>query len=597
MANLGLDNFFNSKESKASDLDWLEVDMEAYRNLPFDNTPEYISVPKLEQAWNHTEDRNSFNLVPNVDMGYNYKNLNNDNSKDDKLNDVPKLLNFLKLQMMSGKKGSELRQILKERAHPELIKIAFEDIKKVSSELGLLGNVYIDPTLFAKCDEGADFVRKRAKTSKYVVAMDKCSGCSFNKEGRCDIYKKHLAKEVTYDDNTLNFYSKHFSNIEGKEVKIASKKQLQEIFSKEEVKKEKIAEFKPSVKAKKEEEETLKEKENKFKDQLEDFKNSLKSIVNDKISKDIGYLLNKGYSPDIINNYLNKKYSKQDILENKKSILNIMSKQGSIGKVYIDSQYLPIDICRDKNAKEFFNTNNITAKYILSNCGKNSCPCKSISSKKVVSNINQIPDYVWENEFSRYSEKIKNKLASAFKESPEKGLRLASIQSNLDKTSIKSESTSSENFNLMANIDIPNFESNLKKDIYFNSKKITAALEKGFTLSKIIKTAKSLGIENNTIISEFDDAFKNHVSSIKKYQLDINLPIPQNVKIIASGKDISHDLDKFDYNSLDLISASVDAPYEDLVSEMNLKEASLDTSIKYNSYEDLSISELDEFNI
>jgi hypothetical protein len=211
-------------------------------------------VPKLEQAWNYEEQRSNFNLVPNVENDFNYKGVDTHKLDNQKLNDGSKLINFLKLQMMSGKKGSELRQILADRAHPEILKSAFNELKKLSSELGLLGNVYIDPTLFTKCEDGADFVRKRAKTSKYVVAMDKCSGCSFNKEGRCDIYKKHLAKEVNYGEDTLGFYSKHFSNLEGKEVKIASRQELQNKFSKEEVKKEKIAEFKPSLNANKEEE-------------------------------------------------------------------------------------------------------------------------------------------------------------------------------------------------------------------------------------------------------------------------------------------------------------------------------------------------------
>jgi hypothetical protein len=592
MANLGLDNFFNSKESKVSDLDWLQVDLEDYNNLPFDNTPEYISVPKLEQAWNHTDDRNSFNLVPNVEMDFNYKGY--PSKENDEINDVSKLVNFLKLQMMSGKKGSELRSILKERTHPEIIKLAFEEIKKLSNELGLLGNVYVDPTLFKKCEEGAEFVSKRAKTARYVSAMDKCSGCSFNKQGRCDLYKKHIAKEISYDQETLNFYSKHFSNIVGKEVKISSRKELQEIFSKEETKKEKIAEFKPSLNAKKEE--TLKEKEDKFKEQLEDFQNSLKNIVSEKISKEIGYLLNKGYSSDLINKHVNNKYSKEEILENKKSIISVMGKQGSLGKVYIDAKYLPIDICQDKNAKEFFNTNNITAKYILSSCNKSNCACRSISSKKIVASINEIPSYVWENEFKRYNEEIKNKLASTFEENPEKGLRLASIQNSFNKKVIKSEPVK-ENFNLTSNINTSEYEPSLKKEVYFDSKKVSAALSKGFTLSKIFKTAKNLGVEDKLIYSEFGDAFRNHVSSIKKYQLDIDFKIPENVKVITSGKDISRELDNFDYNNLNLTSASVDAPYENMVSELNLKEADLDSTIKYNSYDDLNISGLDEFNI
>jgi hypothetical protein len=329
---------------------------------------------------------------------------------------------------------------------------------------------------------------------------------------------------------------------------------------------------------------------------LEDFQNSLKNIVNDKISHEVGILLNKGYNSDIINNHIVNKYSKKEISENQKSILNIMSKQGSLGKVYIDAQYLPIDICKSKDAKDYFNKHSITAKYILSSCNKTNCPCKSISSKKVISSISEIPSYVWENEFNRYSENIKTKLANTFQESKEKGLRLASIQKNFENKKINSESVR-ETFTLTSSLNITEVNSNIKKENHFNSKKVATALDKGFSLSKIIKTAKDLGISNDNIQKEIKDAFSNHISSIKKHQLDVKFDIPESVKVITSARDVSNDLDNFNINSVNFTSASMDAPFDNSIYDLDLKEANLDSSISYNKYEDLTVSDLDEFNI
>ena len=73
MANISLDSFLKKEEKRVVDLDWLEVDLSEYNNLPFSPTPNYISVPKLEQAWSYEDDRSSFNLVPNSEMNFNFK--------------------------------------------------------------------------------------------------------------------------------------------------------------------------------------------------------------------------------------------------------------------------------------------------------------------------------------------------------------------------------------------------------------------------------------------------------------------------------------------------------------------------------------------
>jgi hypothetical protein len=597
MANICLDSFLNSKEERLSDLDWLDVDVSEYENIPFNDTPEYIAIPKLQEAWNYETERSNFNLVPNSDFDFNYKPADPLKVANEKINDAKNLVKFTKMQMMSGKKGSELKNLIQERSNSEVIKNAYDYLKKLSDEQGLLGYVYIDPTVFSKCEEGAEFVRKRAKTAKYLKSMDKCSGCAFNREGRCEIYKKSLASEINYNSELFNFYSKHFSNLTGKEVTIQTREQLKKAFSEEKKQEVKIAEFKPKISKTDDEEKSLKEKKEKFNDQLKSLQEEIKKVFSEKISKDLGYMIIKGYGPAVINKYLNEKYKKEDLLNNQKTISNILVKQGSLGKIYIDSAYLPVDICNARESREFFNKNVLKPRYILSSCRNSKCSCKTIASKKIINSLDDIPQEYWDATFNSYPSEITHKISSIYQQDKQKGLRLAHIKNSGSHKSLNVEKDL-VNFQLTSNVNLEKYTSSeLKNDFNFSPKNVGAALAKGFTLSKIVKTAKTFGLNEAEIKSNITKAFENYVSSINKYQVDIDLNLPSNVKVKMSGKDISLDLMKENSEKITLSYDSSNAPMDNLVNELNLKESNLDSSIKLSNYEDISIGELDEFNI
>jgi len=596
MANISLDGFLNSKESKSlADLDWLDVNIEEYQNLPFDPTPEYISVPKLEQSWTHENDRSQFNLVPNSDFNFNY-DMPKHSSEETSLEDAAKLLAYTKKQMMSGKKGEELKNLIQERTNPQVIKAAFDELKKLSNEQGLLGHVYIDPSVFSKCEEGAEFVRKRAKTAKYLQAMDKCSGCVFNRENRCEVYKKHLASEIVYDKDLFDFYSRHLSNVTGKEVKIASRSDLKKAFVFEEDKKTKVAEFKPTSKEV-DEEKSLEKKEEEYKKQLNDLQESLTNVVGSRVAKDISWHLMKGYSSDIINKHIKQKYSEKEISENKTAIVSVLEKQGSLGKVYIDTSLLPINLCDKKVAKDFFDKHARDVKYVLANCNCTSCGCKTLANKTVITSLDDIPDQVWDSSFNSYSNDIKNKLSSVYNLDKKKGLRLAYIQDGLSKNNI-GKTGNVENFELSKNVDASEYEGKEEKKVFFTPKNISAAISKGFTLSKIVKTGSSLGVSSEVIKENIVKAFESYVGSINKYQIDLDINVPSNVKVNVTGKDISIDLEKSSTEQIVLSYDSSSAAVDNLVNELDLKQADLsESSFSSTKYEDLQISGLDQFNI
>jgi len=595
MAHKGLDSFFNKESKSLADLDWLDINQAEYKNLPFDPTPEYIMVPKLEKIWDHTDDQNSFNLVPNSDLDFNYKSPDTTKLDNSNMKDVNQLLDYTKTQMMAGKKGNQLINLIKNKSATHIIKKSYEYLEKLSKEQGLLGNVYIDPTVFNKCTDGAEFVRKRAKTAKYVVAMSKCAGCAFKRDNRCEVYKKHLASEVSYDQDLFDFYNKHFSSL-GRDSRIASKQDLANAFTFEKKKETKVAEYKPKISKKEEDEETLEKKKEKFEKQFTELKKELSEKFSSKISKEIAVLMVKGASNKSIKEHLSLRYSSADIIKNKKTISAILSKQGTLGKVYLDASLLPVNICNAKEAKLFFENNARDVKYVLSNCSCTSCSCKSILSKKVISNISEIPNDAWDSSFKGYSDDIRSKLSSIYSENKEKGLRLAYLQSELELNNIKSPKKV-ESYNLKATMDTTEYSSVIDKDIYFTPKKIVAALDKGFTISSIISTGKNLGVKDKEIKSNIREAFKNHVATVNKYQLDVPMDYPVNLKIKLSGKDVSMDLDKPLTEIHTIAYNSSEAPIDSMVTDLGLKESGLDSSLADNKYENIEISGLDQFTI
>lgn len=597
MANISLDGFLNTKEKRLVDLDWLDISPEECKNVPFDNTPEYIAVPKLEQAWNHTEDKSNFNLVPNSEVNFNYNNLDPSKLNNQRIKDFDKFLLFIKKQMMSGKKGSELVSLIQEKATPEMLKQGKEVLVKMAQEHGLLGFVYIDPTVFSKCEEGAEFVRKRAKTAKYVVSMSKCSGCVYNKDGRCEVYKKHLASEINYDSKLFDFYNKHFENLNGKNLNITNKSQLKNAFIVTEEKETRVAEYMPKISKGKDEEKTLKDKEQEYQKNLEGLQDALSKISQNKIAHEIANFLMRGYDPKTIDENLKTKYSSSHLVENEKAISNVLSKQGSLGKVYLDASLLPIKICgNSKEATEYFNKYSKDIKYILSNCSCYTCTCRSIPSKNIVASLNQIPSSVWMDAFNKYPYNITSKLSYIFDKNPIKALRLAHIQLNTEKNSLK-PSQVVEDFNLKGNVDTNDYVSSDKKEYHITPKNISAALEKGFTLTKIVKTGKSLGSKENDIVENIKKALELHVGSVFQYQLDINLPLPANLKIKRSGKDMSIDLNKPLINLEKMAHDSSNSPKDTMIFDYDLKSSNLDTDISSKKYGEIEIGELDQFDI
>lgn len=583
MANISLDGFLNEeKKGSLSNFDWLDIHPEEYDNVPFNELPSSIAIPKLEEAWSHTEENSKFNLVPNMDTNFNTQPSQNDDS-----NDIKIIVDYVKKQMMSGKTGKDLVELVSRKATPDLIKKSYDELQKLSKEQGLLGSVYVDPTIFQRCSEGAEFTSKSAKTAKYVLSMDKCSNCTHNRVQRCEVYKKKLIAKVSYDQETLDFYSKHFSNISGKNVVVSSKEELQGMFTFKPEVKERIAENKPSVEEK--EEKTLEQKKKEYNEHMKELKDSLSNLSELKVGKEIAELLVKGYDSKTIASYVKSKFSSKEFEDSKEIISKVLSKQGSMGRVFIEAELFPLDDTNDERSIQDVLRGMPGVKFIIIkpeavgyNKLKSVCPKVN---KSISPSIKMIPTLAWEQEFSKYPVGIREKISSIFEENPVKGLRLAFLQKNIyTKTAVEKES-----YELKATLDNTEYTPSNKVTASFSSNKIKTALSQGFTFSSIIKTGKHLGFSDSDIASGIKLALES-VKSIHKYQANVeNIQVPESVKIIISQKDINADLGKSLVNLPDFAFSSFDAPVDTYVRDFGLTASDLNMSDVKKSSSDLNV--------
>lgn len=603
MANIGLDGFLGKEEDKRLvDLDWLDVDMDTYNNLPFDEIPHYIAEPKLVEQWSHEEDSSNLNLVPNSDLNFNY-NMPKNHMAADIESDVKELLKLTAKEMMLGRTGSDLIKVIREKSNPMVIKAAQDHLRVLAKEQGLLGGVYVDPTIFPSCHEGSQFVAKRAKTAKYVKAMSACGSCIHNSCGRCDVYKKRIATEINYDTELFNFYSKHMSSLLGKTVEIQSKDDLQRAFTSKKEEKPKVAEFKPTISKSKDEKEveTLENKKEEFESQVESLKTELTNVFGSKISKDVASLMVRNYSAKVIKDHITKKYSSADYSENKKVFEYILSKQGSLGKVYVDSSLFPINTSSARDVTDYLKKEAALVNIVLVKEGSSDQKiikkvCAKLG-KTVASSVDAITKESFQKEFDTYSEDITSKLASIFDKDSAKGLRLAFLQNEITKRK-SSTPVITESFELQSKLDPTRYEPKISKAVSMTPEKIAAALDSGYFLSSIIKTGRKLGVADEAIKINLKKAFEN-VTSVHKRQLDIPVSLPENVEIKISQKDISFELDKpiSTHEAHDITFNSSEAPMDTLVQDLELKDSNLDLEDIDKKSADIEISGLNEFTI
>ena len=210
MSDLGnLSDFF--KEGSLSNLDWLDVDEKAYRELDTLPKQNLDTVPDLEAQWSH-EDRNpSAYFVPNRDLaGY---------PVDPRVPEAPStmgdlsqahgLLRTARLALMQSSDLRRWQETLRSRYAKDNLVQAKTALAGVLAERGLLGRYYIDAEDFPGCGQSqarkaSQFVKQFAGEAKFVKTKTACEGCSHNVAvggaHHCGVFHKQLVVDVPYTD-------------------------------------------------------------------------------------------------------------------------------------------------------------------------------------------------------------------------------------------------------------------------------------------------------------------------------------------------------------------------------------------------------------
>lgn len=379
-----------------SDLSWLSVDESDYRaseTLPKQNLD---IIPELQKALTIEESNN----IPQLTLlrPHNIVNVNPVDSHQASDVDITiPIRNRVAKLAISGHSLHEINDKLALEFSPVDIEIASAEINKVSSEYGLLGNVYIDANHFPNCasDRSNDrkFVATNAKKSLYVLGKPECRGCVRNMNGRCASFQKTIVDEVPYGPKL----AAHYASSLLAENRVASlsldslswKDRLQAAFNTP------ISISNP--------------------DGVKTFhttKSPSKVVVS---SSDIKNYLNSPKSVKVIISSDYKKYSRRmmdgkndvDYLTNsgKPELMKLASEYGLLGHTWVDMDVL--GGCR--KTVEYLKTSNIQPDFILRRNA--SCDiCKNLSdggcaqlckSHKVVSNIPSYDKNIFKAALSR----------------------------------------------------------------------------------------------------------------------------------------------------------------------------------------------------
>lgn len=93
--------------------------------------------------------------------------------KDSEEDHLRKVLAFIQEQMMDGKIGNDLKEIIADKIPNVTIEKYANEIKKVASLQGLLGNVYVDLSYYKNADEAIRSIKNASTSPSYLVHTER----------------------------------------------------------------------------------------------------------------------------------------------------------------------------------------------------------------------------------------------------------------------------------------------------------------------------------------------------------------------------------------------------------------------------------------
>jgi hypothetical protein len=230
---LGSDAPEANRQPRLPALDWLELEDELDKQDPdrLPTNPVDMSIAELEEAWGvHRRTNGQDRVAEDTDYRpYNAFRLQENNIDLDQARyeaqvsgDTPTRHRFSSKELRQvvqqaarrSASGEPLRSIFEEVVRElgdetHRVKRALEAIKESH---GLVGRVYITASVYPGCHLGkwSKQVQKKAKTSRFVLACDKCSECMHNMKGVCKSFQRELVSTVPWD-RALEIYAPRFA--------------------------------------------------------------------------------------------------------------------------------------------------------------------------------------------------------------------------------------------------------------------------------------------------------------------------------------------------------------------------------------------------
>lgn len=395
-------------DTPVADLSWLEITPgENYDNIPSENKQQVI--PQLEEAWSDESTSSPAYLVPNKVM-----NSGTNSDKSVKPDDIFDVARVTKKAMMVGMSGKEIIPFLRERFPTETLKAASSEIRKIASEEGLLGNVYIDLSAFESTKEASRLLGKhKVRLASFAV------GSPFKEKRYVDSFGKclHLAKtvvdEVDYSKEVLAHYETHLKNVGvlDKEASLKTKEDLREAFlSSRNKKAESLVhpDEQAGSQSRFDAEEMHKglENLNKIKEQTQ--KAAEQEIRLAQVKPVLAMIQNimlKGAVQEDLKKEVLASCDSKTLQDFRPEIGSLLNKQGLVGPLFIDVSFYP----RSEEAISAIKGSEMKPKFLINSMGANQGMLQAISSKT------GIPEF--EEGVSCITEKEANSILSVMHES------------------------------------------------------------------------------------------------------------------------------------------------------------------------------------
>lgn len=174
--------------------EWLNPDPDTYDNYPSDNNSVRIQ-PKLSEMWNNETDT-GINLVPNSVQPLGIRSA--------EINDKESVIREAKKAIMAGLKGSDLSSYLRSRFTADEISTAKEGLEKISKEIGLLGNVYIDISAFKSATEAEQFFMKHRNRLARDIVVGKIDPSIATYLAQK--FRKNVISNINYNEDLFKKY-------------------------------------------------------------------------------------------------------------------------------------------------------------------------------------------------------------------------------------------------------------------------------------------------------------------------------------------------------------------------------------------------------